>query len=251
MKYVLVCVFLVVACTSCSIAAPLSPTLTPTPEPTITATPDPYVYDKSRLNNTFTDYADFVAHPEKVAWAPYDPWIQPEEFNSWLHGEFTADYAALVGGDLDNNEGNVFASGGGYRFDDWFNGLIFQMISGHEQPFIGQPIYFGVIHNSEHYPVLVFCAKDADMGEHMGNHAVLLYDGTIIDWFDVGGLDTIGRLNTDNKINGVYLWKGTNVNLPDEINQLLALGFDAFANGYAHTSAENDIEFGPGFFVFK
>lgn len=238
-------------CTSCAIAAPLPPTLTPTPEPTITATPDPYVYDKSRLNNTFTDYADFVAHPEKVAWAPYDPWIQPEEFNSWLHGEFTADYAALVGGDLDNNEGNVFVSGGGYSFVDWFNGLRFQTISGNEQPFVGQPIYFGVIHDGECYPVLVFCAEDADVGEHLGNHAVLLYDGIIWGQENLYGFNTISMLNKDNKIQNIFLWKGTNVNAPDEINKLLELGFDAFANGYAHTSAENDIEFGPGFFRFE
>jgi hypothetical protein len=234
----------------------LTPESLPTPTskveqtPTATTEANVFAYSKDRLFNNIPSYDYFKAHPEKVAWAPYDPWTQPEEFKKWLNG----DLVTILGGDLTKLEPNVTMNG---SIPDYANGDVnfehFVIDKVRSTPFRGQSIIFGVKHDGVEYPVVVTTIQDTVKDATLGVHAVLLFDGPVLETLHREGTGILSLINDRNiVVKGIGMFKGTDASAsyPDAINELRALGFDAFSNGYSDRDQKNIIGFGPGYFEF-
>jgi hypothetical protein len=225
-----------------------TPTITPSPMPTVTV--DLYTYSKEKLFNPIPSYDYFIANPEKVAWSPYDPWTQPEEFKKWLNG----DLVTALGGDLTKLEPNVTMNASfPFSMDGGINVENFVVDKARATPFRGQSIIFGVKHDGVEYPVVVTMIGDVKKDSTLGVHAVLLFDGPVLETMQREGTGCLSLINDRNlAVGGIGMFRSTDVSssYPKDISTLLALGFDAFSNGYAERDKKNIIGFGPGYFEF-
>jgi hypothetical protein len=203
------------------------------PSPTL----EVYTYSKERHFNAIPSYEYFLANPEKVAWAPYDPWTQPEKMMEWIHGDFTNDL-----GDLSKLEANVIMVSGSEIPGSLHGTTLGAGI--YAEPYQGKQISFGVRHNGESYFVACVTVKSPEGGPR-GTHCILLFTGKSSENMNRSGLDAIKLMYEGvRKVSDFSMWKGVSPDLPEELNSFQSQGYDAFANGYSYP--EWSVEFGLG-----